>query len=293
VALLASPGLGARPLRFADAAAVGETVFAVGYPKAHKLGEHASVTRGIVSATRPYADGDVIQTDAALNPGNSGGPLVNERGEVVGMNVAVYRRTGPGVPVQGVGFALAATTIRQLEGVLRGGQLRRSPRPPPSPVALAAPTTTPVPPPTPHPPTPTPRPLPTLPPVVVGHYDETSPEGVVSVVQKWSDGRTTTFLSLALHSITTPIVRGQPVTMVYTTQQDAACSVFLNTEVFGGVDRSLPDPWWPSTRRTFVWKVPDRLSARAGTTLWVDLGCSRRERGVEKRVHLQRAVPFR
>ena len=94
---------------------VGEPVMAIGNP----FGLEQTVTTGIVSATgRVIGEGpydDFIQTDAAINPGNSGGPLINARGQAVGINTAIFSRTGGSV---GVGFAipinLAKGVITQL-----------------------------------------------------------------------------------------------------------------------------------------------------------------------------------
>ncbi|MCL6515741.1 trypsin-like peptidase domain-containing protein [Alicyclobacillus sp.] len=88
---------------------VGEWVLAIGSP----LGLDHTVTVGIVSATeRPLQIGDreypnLLQTDAAINRGNSGGPLINLRGEVIGMNTAVSQSS------QGIGFAIAADVLRE------------------------------------------------------------------------------------------------------------------------------------------------------------------------------------
>lgn len=87
---------------------VGEWVVAIGSP----LGLDHTVTVGIISSTeRPMQIGDreypnLLQTDAAINRGNSGGPLINLRGEVVGMNTAVSQSS------QGIGFAIAADVLR-------------------------------------------------------------------------------------------------------------------------------------------------------------------------------------
>nr|WP_229414514.1 DegQ family serine endoprotease [Massilia arenosa] len=79
---------------------VGEWVLAIGSP----FGLESSVTAGVVSAKgRSLPDGSFIQTDVAVNPGNSGGPLFNTRGEVVGINSQIYSQTGG---YQGLSFAI-------------------------------------------------------------------------------------------------------------------------------------------------------------------------------------------
>ena len=111
------------PLGQSSALRVGQIAIAIGNP----LGFQATVTAGVVSAlgrALPSANGrmidDVIQTDAALNPGNSGGPLLNSRGEVIGVNTAII----PGA--QGICFAVAADLVRVvISDLIRFGRMRR------------------------------------------------------------------------------------------------------------------------------------------------------------------------
>jgi Do/DeqQ family serine protease len=111
-------------LRDADELEVGDIVIAVGNP----FGVGQTVTMGIVSALARTTIGITdyrffIQTDAAINPGNSGGPLVSLDGRVVGINTAIYSRTGGS---GGIGFAIPSNMVRAvLRAAEHGGKLRR------------------------------------------------------------------------------------------------------------------------------------------------------------------------
>ena len=99
-----------------DKLRVGDVVLAVGSP----FGLKSSVSFGIISALGRGSVGiteyeDFIQTDAAINPGNSGGALVNMNGELIGVNTAIFSRTGGS---EGVGFAIAVSIAKDIAGSL-------------------------------------------------------------------------------------------------------------------------------------------------------------------------------
>jgi S1-C subfamily serine protease len=113
-----------------DKLLVGDDVLAIG--NALDLVGGPTVTRGIVSALNRTLSDDsgnggagfshLIQTDAAINNGNSGGPLVNATGEVIGMNTVVIQATGSGNAVQNIGFAIAINAIKPIVTQLQTGK---------------------------------------------------------------------------------------------------------------------------------------------------------------------------
>ena len=126
LAVLRIEAKGLQPITFADPTSVqiGDIVLAVGDP----FGVGQTVTQGIVSATGRNRLGintfeNFIQTDAAINPGNSGGALVDASGHLVGINTAIYSRSGGS---QGIGFAIPVSLARQvMEQIIATGRVSR------------------------------------------------------------------------------------------------------------------------------------------------------------------------
>ena len=118
------PDLPVITLGNSDALAIGDQVLAIGNP----FGVGQTVTSGIVSALGRTQLGintfeNFIQTDAAINPGNSGGALVDINGHLMGINTAIYSRSGGSM---GIGFAIPTSTARSvMEAIVRDGQVTR------------------------------------------------------------------------------------------------------------------------------------------------------------------------
>ena len=118
------------PLKLADSGRVqiGDATFAIGNP----FGLEDTLTTGVISATQRritapdgFSISGVLQTDAALNPGNSGGPLLNDRGEVIGINSQIESSSSGNGSSQGsntgVGFAIPSNTVRKVIASLQEG----------------------------------------------------------------------------------------------------------------------------------------------------------------------------
>ena len=116
---------GLKPLGFREQSTqVGDVVLAIGNP----FGVGQTVTQGIISATGRTDLGintveDFIQTDAAINPGNSGGALVDAYGQLVGINTAIFSRSGGSM---GIGFAIPTEIVKLvMNGIIKDGKVHR------------------------------------------------------------------------------------------------------------------------------------------------------------------------
>ena len=113
----------------------GEAAIAVGYPLYRE--DSASISQGVVSRYEEDDVGTLLVTDAAVNPGNSGGPMLNECGEVIG----VVRQKYVGFDVEGLGYAVSVSDITSALPSLRAG-FKTNPPPTTAPVDYSSPTTT-------------------------------------------------------------------------------------------------------------------------------------------------------
>ena len=109
---------GIRPMPLGDVSAVrhGDPVIAMGFPLSSRLGEGYTITTGIVSSLRTGGPTDLIQTDAAINAGSSGGPLVNSDGEVIGVTTSTYR------DYSSVSFAISIGEVKDNLRALTAGR---------------------------------------------------------------------------------------------------------------------------------------------------------------------------
>ena len=125
----------------------GDEVLALGFPLADTIGTNLTVTRGIISSTRTDNGVQLLQTDASLNPGNSGGPLVNSDGEVIGVNTSRIETTDSGRPVSNIGFAVSVIELGRRLPALGAGPLPNpgTPTLTPTPMPTSEPTWTPAP----------------------------------------------------------------------------------------------------------------------------------------------------
>ena len=138
IAALKIPAYGLVPLRMGDPTKVnyGDKVYTFGYPFSSIMGADLIMTSGTVTGWRIYHNTRIFQLDLQVNPGNSGGPLINENGEVIGI---VFSRLDPWIflvltgeiPTGSIGFAMPITHLQNILGVERYEIFsRRAPIPP-------------------------------------------------------------------------------------------------------------------------------------------------------------------
>ena len=103
---------------------LGQEVIVVGYPLATLLDDEVSISRGVVSSNRLIEGVRYIQTDASVNPGNSGGPLIDSKGNVIGIMTARIDLSEFGIRVEGIGLAVNVAEINKLiPSLIAGGGL--------------------------------------------------------------------------------------------------------------------------------------------------------------------------
>ena len=115
--LVAKPSSDARPMTLGNVSEIrpGDEVVALGFPLSDDLGGNYAVTTGVVSSRRIQDSVELIQTDAAVNPGSSGGPLVNREGEVIGVNTSKLAE------YEDVSFALSVAEVKaSLDALISG-----------------------------------------------------------------------------------------------------------------------------------------------------------------------------
>ncbi len=126
IKIAASDAQGIRPLQLSDSdtVQVGDSAIAIGYP----LGLDRTATAGIISglerqieSPNGFSIDKVIQTDAPVNPGNSGGPLLNAKGQVIGVNSQIATAAGGGEGNVGIAFAIPANTVKKVLPDLENG----------------------------------------------------------------------------------------------------------------------------------------------------------------------------
>lgn len=115
-ALLQLEGASANPLPLGstDKVEIGEDVWVIGTPSDTELGQ--SISKGILSGKRVMNEKSYLQTDASVSPGNSGGPLINQKGEILGLVNAKIISRG----TEGVGFAIPIDVVLEKLGVVVG-----------------------------------------------------------------------------------------------------------------------------------------------------------------------------
>ena len=130
LALMPEPALPCAPFGDSEKLVVGDPVYAIGAPRRLR----GTLTNGIISAIDRDVEVEgrtmtLLQTNAALNSGNSGGPLISERGQVVGINVAKYMSDWNRDSVEGLGFAIPSAYLERIvNDLLKWGEVRPEPR---------------------------------------------------------------------------------------------------------------------------------------------------------------------
>ena len=109
-------GIRAMPLGDESKVRPGDPVIAMGFPLSDRLGKGYTITTGVVSSLRGGGPADLVQTDAAINPGSSGGPLVNSAGQVIGVNTSTFREYAS------VSFAISIGEVKDNLLILAAGQ---------------------------------------------------------------------------------------------------------------------------------------------------------------------------